>query len=82
MAAGSPGVPARNSEGGSGRRRCETAWDRSKRTAVALQPLVDKVNQGKSGLGESSGSWSKVAMCQENNRQSEAAVRQQGDRWS
>ena len=80
MAAGSPGLPARNREGSSGGRWCQTPRDNNKHTAVALQPPVEKVDQEKSGPGENSGRWSKAAMCQENHRRSEVAVHQKSSR--
>ena len=76
MAAGSPGAPARNRGGGSGGRRCQTACDNNKHTAVAPQPPVEMVDQGKSGPGENGGRRSNVAMRQENCRQREMAVAQ------
>ena len=80
MAAGSPGAPARNREGGSGGRQCQTARDNNKHTAVALQPPVEKVDQGKSGPGEKGGRWSEAAMRQENHRRSEVVAHQKSSR--
>ena len=80
MAAGSPGAPARNREGGSGGRRCQTARDNNKHTAVAPQPPVERVDQGKSGPGENGGRWSEAAMRQENHRWSEVAAHEKRSR--
>ena len=80
MAAGSPGAPARNREGGSGGRRCQTARDNNKHTAVAPQPPVERVGQGKSGPGEKGGRWSEAAMRQENHHWSEVAAHEKRSR--
>ena len=54
MAAGNPGVPARNREGGSGRQWCQTACDNNKRTAVRPRPQGGMAVLGKSSPGRCS----------------------------
>ena len=66
--------------GGSGGRRCQTARDNNKHTAVAPQPPVERVDQGKSGPGENGGRWSEAAMRQENHHWSEVAAHEKRSR--